>query len=119
MYTVPGGRVVRVRGKVRAVSAVPRPGSVPYKDHIMSVRVTDVESADDAEARGKDVIVFVWSMRDQVPTAAAKWRAGEVVELQVRPWGEVSGEYEAINRSELDDEEAMLADPAWAVAEDK
>jgi hypothetical protein len=81
--------------------------------------VTDVESADDAGARGKDVIVFVWSMRDQVPTAAAKWRAGEVVELRVRPWGEVSGEYEAINRSELDDEEAMLADPAWAVAEDK
>jgi hypothetical protein len=31
----------------------------------------------------------------------------------------VSGEYEAINRSELDDEEAMLADPAWAVAEEK
>jgi alginate O-acetyltransferase complex protein AlgJ len=119
MYTVPGGRVVRVRGAVRAVSAVPRPGSVPYKDHIMSVRVTDVESADDAGARGKDVIVFVWSMRDQVPTAAAKWREGEVVELQVRPWGEVSGEYEAINRSELDDEEAMLADPAWAVAEEK
>jgi hypothetical protein len=36
------------------------------------------------------------------------------VEFRLRPWAEVAGQYEAINRSELDDDDAMLADPAWA-----
>jgi alginate O-acetyltransferase complex protein AlgJ len=114
LYTPAAGAVVRVRGTVRAASPVPRPGSVPYKDHIMTIRLSDLESPDDPAAAGRDVIVFVWSKRDHVPTAASRLRIGDTVEFRLRPWAEVAGQYEAINRSELDDDDAMLADPAWA-----
>jgi hypothetical protein len=36
-----------------------------------------------------------------------------VVELRLRPWADVSAKYEAINRSELDDEAVLLAEPNW------
>jgi len=114
LYTPSAHAVVRVEGTVRAASPVPRPGSVPYKDHIMTIRLSDLESPDDPAAAGRDVIVFVWSKRDHVPTAASRLRIGDTVEFRLRPWAEVAGQYEAINRSELDDDDAMLADPAWA-----
>jgi hypothetical protein len=37
------------------------------------------------------------------------------VSLRLRPWDEVADKYEAINRSELEDDEILLADPAWAL----
>jgi alginate O-acetyltransferase complex protein AlgJ len=114
LYTPSANAVVRVQGTVRAASPVPRPGSVPYKDHIMTIRLSDLESPDDPAAAGREVIVFVWSKRDHVPTASSRLRIGDTVEFRLRPWAEVAGQYEAINRSELDDDDAMLADPAWA-----
>ena len=114
LYTPSANAVVRVQGTVRAASPVPRPGSVPYKDHIMTIRLSDLESPDDPAAAGREVIVFVWSKRDHVPTASSRLRIGDTVEFRLRPWAEVAGQYEAINRSELDDDDAMLAEPAWA-----
>ncbi len=114
MYVPPEGKTVEVKGIVRAASPAPRPGSVPYKDHILMLRLTDLESDDDPAADGQEAIVFAWSMRENVLTAAARYRPGETVRLRLRPWADVAGEYEAINRSELDDEDAMLAEPAWA-----
>jgi hypothetical protein len=52
-------------------------------------------------------------MRDNIQTAAAAWRPGDVVELRLRPWADVSAKYEAINRSELDDEAVLFAEPNW------
>ena len=77
------------------------------------VHIEGLESADDPAADGQEAVVFTWSMRDNVQTAAAAWRPGDVVNLRLRPWADVSGEYEAINRSELDDEAVMLAEPVW------
>ena len=37
MYVPPTGKTVDVRSTVRAVSPAPKPGSVPYKDHIVMV----------------------------------------------------------------------------------
>jgi hypothetical protein len=33
--------------------------------------------------------------------------------LRLRPWSDVSDKLEAINRSELDDDEINLQDPCW------
>ena len=77
------------------------------------VHLADMTSADDPSADGHEAVVFVWSMRDNVQTPAAGWRPGDAVSLRLRPWAELSGQYEAINRSELDDENLLLADPAW------
>jgi hypothetical protein len=117
MYVPPAGATKLVRGVVRAVSPSPKPGSVPYKDHIVMVHVEALESADDPAADGQEAVVFAWSMRDNVQTPPAAWRPGDVVELRLKPWADVAGDYEAINRSELDDEAAMLAEPAWGELE--
>jgi alginate O-acetyltransferase complex protein AlgJ len=104
---------VRVRGSVQAASPAPRPGTVPYKDHIIMLHLGGLESPDDPAAAGQEAVVFAWSMRDNTLTAAAGWRPGDTVQLRLRPWAEVNGKYDAINRSELDDEAATLADPCW------
>jgi alginate O-acetyltransferase complex protein AlgJ len=98
---------------VRAVSPAPKPGTVPYKDHIVMAHLAEMTSTDDPAAAGREAVVFVWSMRDNVPTPAAGWRPGDAVALHLRPWDDLAGKYEAINRSELEDEELILAQPAW------
>ena len=113
MYVPAAGKSVAIRGVVRAASPAPKPGTVPYKDHIIMVHLAEMTSADDPSADGHEAVVFVWSMRDNVQTPAAGWRPGDAVSLRLRPWAELSGQYEAINRSELEDENLLLADPAW------
>lgn len=113
MYVPLKGKTIAVRGVVRAASPAPRPGSVPYKDHIIMVHVAELASADDPTADGKEAVVFTWSMRDNVQTSAAAWRVGDAVTLRLRPWADLDGKYEAINRSELEDENLLQADPAW------
>jgi hypothetical protein len=113
MYVTPTGKTVSVHGMVRAVSPAPKPGSVPYKDHIIMVHLAELESADDPAAFGKEAVVFAWSMRDNVQTPAAGWRPGDAVNLRLRSWADVAGDYEAINRSELEDEKLLFAEPGW------
>ncbi|MCX6874591.1 MAG: hypothetical protein NTW21_12415 [Verrucomicrobia bacterium] len=113
MYVPVAGKTVEIRGVVRAASPAPRPGSVPYKDHIVMVHLAELESTDDPAAAGKDAVAFVWSMRDNVATAASRYRPGDAVHLRLCPWADVAEKYEAINRSELEDDEILLAEPAW------
>lgn len=112
MYVPVKGKTVAVRGVVRAVSPGRRPGSV-YKDYIIMVHVAELASTEDPAAEGKEAVVFVWSVRDNVQTSAAAWRIGDAVTLRLRPWADLDGKYEAINRSELEDENLLLAEPAW------
>ena len=114
MYAPPKGKTIAVQGVVRATSRAPKPGTVPYKDHIIMVHLAELESADDPAAAGKEAVVFVWSMRGNVATPAARWRPGDTVKLRLRPWADLAGQYEAINRSELEAEELLFAELAWA-----
>jgi hypothetical protein len=77
------------------------------------VHLIDLTSVDDPTATGREAVVLVWSLRDNERTAAATWRPGDTITLRLRPWAEVAGQYEAINRTELDDEELLLAEPVW------
>ena len=113
MYVPPTGKTVAIRGVVRAASPAPKPGTVPYKDHIIMLHLAEMKSAEDPSADGNEAVVYVWSMRDNVQTQAAGWRAGDTVSLRLRPWADLNGKYEAINRSELEDENLLLADPTW------
>ncbi|MEI7902364.1 MAG: hypothetical protein WCK89_19105, partial [bacterium] len=113
-YAPEAGCTVEVRAVVRAVSFAPRPGSVPYKDHILMLHLTDIETADDPSAAGKEAVVFAWSMRDNKSMPASRYRPGDAVRLPVQAWSAVASKYEKINRSELDDEKLLSADPAWA-----
>jgi len=105
-YVPEEGEQIKVTGVVRSASRVPRPGAVPYKDHIMALHVTDLPG--DAQA-----VVYVQSMRDQVWTSAARLRENDEVTLLLRPWSDVASAYDGINRSELEDFALQLQEPCW------
>ena len=58
-------------------------------------------------------MVYLWSMRDNVWTSAARLRPGDRVKLHLRPWPDVSAQYEKFNRTELDDSALQLEEPVW------
>jgi alginate O-acetyltransferase complex protein AlgJ len=107
------GEEVVVNGTVEAISAVPRPGTVPYKDHILAVHLTDVAIEGRAANEGLESLVYLESMRDNVLTPAARFRPGDRVTLRLRSWADVSDKYEKINRSEIDDPAVQLEEPCW------
>lgn len=105
---------VTVSGTVAAISAVPSPRSVPYKDHVMAVQLVDLTGlANAGNDEPPQALVYLWSMRDNVWTPAAHLRPGDRVRIRLRAWSEVSAEYEKFNRSEIDDPALQLEEPAW------
>jgi len=107
------GETVTANGTVEAISTVPRPGTVPYKDHILALHLTDI-AIDGAEERGAlESLVYLESMHDNVLTAAARLRPGDRVKLQLCPWADVADRYEKINRSEIDDPAIQMEEPCW------
>jgi hypothetical protein len=107
------GEEVVVSGTVDSISTVPRPGSVPYKDHILALHLTDVTQTGRNQEEALESLVYLWSMRDNEPTVAARLRPGDHVTLRLRAWTDVSDQYEKINRSEIDDLAVQLEEPAW------
>jgi len=112
---IPQGSERIVRGRIEAVSAVPRPGTVAYKDHVMAIHLTDLET-DGRPLAETDAMVYMRSMTDHVWTEAARYRAGDTVRLRLTAWSDVAARYEGINRSELDDAALQLAEPCWGEA---
>lgn len=104
-----------VEGTVAAVGSVPRPGSVPYRDHIVAVQLVDLAAMKGScvGSGATDAYVFVRSMKDNVWTSGARLRPGDSVRLHVRPWSEVAQELDFINRSEIDSEDLWLEEPLW------
>jgi hypothetical protein len=109
------GQEIAVTGTVETISPVPRPGTVPYKDHIEAVHLIDVvpENSRGEATSHSQAVVYLWSMRDNVWTSAARLRPGERVKVRLRPWPDVSAEYEKFNRTELDDSALQLEEPVW------
>jgi alginate O-acetyltransferase complex protein AlgJ len=108
----PGEEIV-VSGTVEAASTVPRAGTVPYRDHILALHLTDLTTQGRPLYAGSEALVYLWSMRDNVLTPAARLRRGDQVTLRLKPWADVTGKYEKINRSEVEDPAVQLEEPAW------
>jgi alginate O-acetyltransferase complex protein AlgJ len=118
-FFVPGkGEELVVTGTVNAVSSVPRPGTVPYIHHILQVHLIDLEDDSGRLPADKDILAYMWSMRNNRLTDAARYRAGRPVRLRVRAWaGAPQKRYGSINRSSLTEDEIEdidFIDPCWA-----
>ena len=101
-----------VTGIVREVSSVPIPGTVPYKDHIMSVHISDLKNINSNAALGQSVVYFL-SMEDNVWTEAARLRSGDEIKLKLYNWDSYSEKFGSINRSEIPDDDLSLEIPCW------
>ncbi len=100
-----------VTATVLAVSYVPRPNSAPYKDHVMSVYLGDINDGDG------QALVYMASMCDNKWTRAAQLRSGEVIKVKLIPWIEKETEFGSWNRSDFDDDELLLQEPCWGEIE--
>ncbi len=116
--TLAPGEQLRVRGLVREISSVPRPGSVPYRDHVVSVHLVDIKSKDDPESFS-EAVVFLRSMINNTWTRAARLRPGDEIELTLRSWDDMAGKMDGLNRSELDDPDLQLQQPVWGQFKEK
>jgi len=96
-----------VSATVLAVTPVPRPHSAPYKDHVMSLHLGDVDDS------GDQALVYAAGMRDNAWTPTAMLRPGNRVTITLSPWAEREAEFGGWNRSEFDGEELLLAPPNW------
>jgi alginate O-acetyltransferase complex protein AlgJ len=112
-FVPPPGRKLDVIGTVESVSRVPVPGSAPYADHIMAVHLTDIADVPGSESQNPECLVYLWSMRDNVWTKAARLRPGDRVWLKLQPWSDVSAQLEKINHSEIEDPAVQLEEPCW------
>jgi hypothetical protein len=107
------GEEIAVTGTIEAISRVPRPGSAPYADHIMTVHLVDVSGPPQRDNQPLQCLGYLWSMRNYTWTPAAHLRPGDRIHLRLRAWSDVSTEYEKINRSEIDDAALQLEEPVW------
>ncbi len=107
------GRTLVVMGTVATNSGAPRPGTVPYRDHILNLHLVDVAAEGADLPAGGEAVVQVWSMRDNVWTEAPRLRVGDRVRLRLTAWADTPPELEQINRSELADMRLRMQEPAW------
>lgn len=105
-----------IEATVAAAGLVPRPGSVPYRDHIVAIHLSAIDVIEGpAEGAGREAVIYVRSMIDNELTEAASWRPGDRVRLALQPWADVAPELDGINRGELSDPTLLLAEPWWGV----
>lgn len=107
---------VEVRGKIRACATVPPPHTMPYKDLVMAVQLTDVEIISGAQKGTRlphDIIVYVWGMRDQNLTPAARWNPGQSITARLTPWRNAEDQYGSYNRVGLASHEALRLETYW------
>jgi alginate O-acetyltransferase complex protein AlgJ len=106
------GDEVIVAGTIREIAPIPRPGTVPYADHITAMHLVDLAS-DPAGVSGGEAVVYIWGMRDHILQEAAEFRAGDRISVRLRPWADVADQYDGINRTELENEEVQFEEPNW------
>ena len=97
---------ITVTATVLNASSVPRPNSAPYKDHVLSLHLGDIDG-------NRQALVYAVSMRDNVWTDAARLRTGDTVKIKLEPWEKREAEFGSWNRSEFDDENLLLAEPVY------
>ena len=106
------GQVLTVQGRVRQLTRAPRPGTVPYRDHIISVDLVEIDTGS-AVVSDSEALVYLSSMEDNVWTAAASLVVGQTIMLTLRPWAEVAPELDGITRTELIEGNVVFAEPWW------
>lgn len=103
-----------VAGVVREISAAPRPGTVPYSEHVIYMHLANLKDAAGTRLQTNDALVAMYSMRNNVWTRAARYRPGQEVTVRLRNYDDVNRalKVESLNSTELQGD-ASLETPCW------
>jgi alginate O-acetyltransferase complex protein AlgJ len=107
-----GREPFRGQARVVAVSGFPRPGQVPYGDHIMTIHLTDLRREDGTAVPG-EAIMRTFSMRNHTLTSSSRIQPGSRIPLNLIPYFEVEEVVGGFNLSVLDDPDFLLIEPFW------
>jgi len=110
--TAPGGELV-IRGRIAALGRLPKPGSVPYKDCVLSIHLTDVRGLPPGNGN-HELLVYSLGMKDNKWLPVSSLTPGREVQCRLRPWADVEARYGTWNRAELDDMDLLLLPTFWA-----
>ncbi|HVW03303.1 MAG TPA: hypothetical protein VHB77_23270, partial [Planctomycetaceae bacterium] len=97
-----------VEARIVESAAVPKPGTVPYRDAVMAVHVTMMTAG--TETPEKDAVVYLWGMQDNRLTPAARLHPGDLVRLKMIPWSKAESRYGRFARAELEDPDFQLVE---------
>lgn len=111
-YSPLPGESRRVYATVAAVSRSPVPGSVPYKDNIVTLHLNDIRNVQTGEEYGQ-ALIYAWGMRENVMMPLARVRIGDQITLKLIDWEMVQAKFSSYRRSTLDDEMLELELPVW------
>lgn len=111
-FIAEGDKEITVRGEIIALSRSQRPGSVPYKDNVVTLHLGNIVDVETGAEYG-EALVYLWGMKDNVLTSVATKRNGDMVTLKLIDWEDVEGEFSSYRRSTLDDELVEYELPNW------
>lgn len=102
-----------VTGQITEAGKPPTPGSVPYKDCVIALHLTNFK-ANVGRVSGKDILVYVWGMKDNV-LVDSPYRVGQTVTLKLKKWAQAEAEFGGYNRMELDNNASLDWEAFWGV----
>ena len=82
---------------------------MPYRDAITAVHLVEIEPRR-GSSPGSEIVVYLWGMRDNQWTDAARYHPGQVLTLDLTPWAQAQKTYGRFTRVELDDPDFVLID---------
>ncbi|MFZ2657894.1 MAG: hypothetical protein WAX69_23375 [Victivallales bacterium] len=104
------GQNLATTATVMEIASVPRPGTVPYKDHVVSMLLDDLSSP---AGENRQALVYAVSMKNNYWTDAAKIKTGDRIKVKLYSWRDVENKFSGINRSDIKNEAAALEEPCW------
>lgn len=102
-----------VRGRVAAIARPPQPGSVPYRDCLIAIHLTELRSAPFG-VQETACLVYTMGMRDNRWLPISSVTVGADLECRLRDWAQVENRYGGLNRAELDDLDLLSLPTYWA-----
>ncbi|MDR3689821.1 MAG: hypothetical protein P4L46_10615 [Fimbriimonas sp.] len=100
-----------VAGRIVAKANAPKPGSVPYKDCLIALQISDLKVTG-GNIKGPNIVVYVWGMKDNQLVDGA-YSAGQTVTIKLVPWASVDSKYGGLNRQELDSDDSLSWEAFW------
>ena len=113
-----GSNPIHVSGTVDSLSESPRPGTVPYRDNVVTLHLVDLEG-EQVSGEQSQALVYGFGMRDNKLTELAKLRPGDRVSMLLSSWDDVETEFGSYRRTSLEDEMIELELPNWGVIDDQ